>query len=518
MIKKIFIMKKNSKLYEINIRVWLNNLSINPDKEFIKQNFPARDNSEKKKDNLRLIQIPKSYWKNLADKGFNYIWLMGIWETTTSNIDECCFEEYLVNSYNKALKDWKREDVVGSPYSINRYELNPEITSQEELLEVKKILNDLGIGLILDFIPNHFSSDSEYVKSKPEIFLEGKEEFLISDPNTFYRPKLNLNKIFAHGRDPFFAAWTDTIQINYFNPKARQFMIDNLKKISKICDGVRCDMAMLVLNNVFKNTWQGVLDENNFRPIENEFWQEAISEIKSLNKNFLFLAETYWDLEWQLQQLGFDFTYDKKLYDRLKDGSVASIQGHLNADYNYQLKSIRFIENHDEERSITTFGPEKMRAAAVIISTIQGMKLFFDGQFEGRRIRLPIQLNRFPDEKLNKEIKTFYDKLLNITKEEIFSEGEWQQLQPLPAWHLNHTNENFLSWNWNFKTERRLIVINYSKIISQCRIKFDLTGFGEMINLKDIFNDKEYLRATEEIITQGLYVELHPFHFHIFTF
>ncbi len=508
-------MKKNPKLYEINIRAWLNNQQIDFPNAF------AKNESNKVADNIqsiKLIQIPKSYWENLASKGFNYVWLMGIWETTTSNIDECCFEEYLVNSYSKALKNWKREDVVESPYSINKYELNPDIVSKDELLEVKKILNDLGIELILDFIPNHFSSDSEYIKSNPEIFLEGKEEFIISDPNTFYRPKLNSDKIFAHGRDPFFPAWTDTIQIDYSNPKTRKFMIENLKKISGICDGVRCDMAMLVLNNVFGNTWRGVLDEKNSTLNQKEFWEESISEIKSINQNFLFTAETYWDLEWQLQQLGFDFTYDKKLYDRLKDGSVSSIRGHLNAEYSYQMKSIRFIENHDEERAITTFGAEKMRATAVIISTIQGMKLFFDGQFDGRKIKLPIQLKRFPQEKINKEIKIFYDKLLDITKDKIFYEGEWRQLQPLPAWYLNTSNENFLTWMWTLKTERRLIVINYSNFTSQCRIKFDVTGFGEMINLIDVFDNKKYLRSTEEIITHGLYVELHPYHFHIFTF
>ncbi len=173
-------------------------------------------------------------------------------------------------------------------------------------------------------------------------------------------------------------------------------MINILKDISLLCDGVRCDMAMLPLNNVFYNSWIGVLNKMNFPKPAGEFWGIAIKEIKNIKKDFLFIAETYWDLEWDLQQLGFDYTYDKRLTDRLGSADIASIKAHLHADLIYQEKSVRFLENHDEQRAVAKFGKYKSLAAATIITTIPGMKLFYDGQFSGYKSKVPVQLGREP--------------------------------------------------------------------------------------------------------------------------
>ncbi len=119
-----------------------------------------------------------------------------------------------------------------------------------------------------------------------------------------------------------FPPWKDTVQINFYSREARDFLIDILFNLTELCDGVRCDMAMLPLNNIFFNTWIGVIKKYGFEKPEKEFWEEAISAVKKKRQDFLFIAETYWDLEWQLQNLGFDFTYDKRLTDRLVAGNI----------------------------------------------------------------------------------------------------------------------------------------------------------------------------------------------------
>ena len=60
------------------------------------------------------------------------------------------------------------------------------------------------------------------------------------------------------------------------------------------------------------------------------------------------MAEVYWDLEWTLQQQGFDYTYDKRLYDRLREGHARPVREHLYAGLDYQVKLARFLENHDD--------------------------------------------------------------------------------------------------------------------------------------------------------------------------
>ena len=485
-------MDLNPKLFEINTRVWI--------KQFDK--------------GTKLTDIPTEIWKSFADKGINIIWLMGIWKTCTGLIEKCCFSADLVASYSRSLDDWSKEDVIGSPFSIDDYSLNPDFGSNEDLIKLKETLNSLGLKLFLDFIPNHFGAETKWLKDKSEIFLQADTELYEKDPFTFFA---NNSRYFAHGRDPLFPAWTDTVQVNYFNTDAREFMTEILLNLTEVCDGVRCDMAMLPLNNVFENTWLGVLNKSKFKKPKTEFWETAIKSVKEKSPDFVFMAEAYWDLEWDLQQLGFDFTYDKRFTDRLSSGDVQGVKAHLNADKEFQEKSVRFLENHDETRAVCKFGKKQTFAASVLMSTIQGMKLFYEGQFEGRKIRLPVQLGREPFEKVSRSLKDHYDKILNMTKSEIFINGDWSMLNPLPVSGSDSTFESIFAWQWKLKDERRVIVVNYSGNPAYCRLKFDLlTETGDLI-LNDLLNGVSYNRSKKEIISTGLFIELKCYQSHIFS-
>jgi len=492
-------MKKNKNIYEINTRIWLNR-------------FQSSGTKTKLKD------IPEDYWKYLRDLGMDYIWLMGVWKTNESVIKEYCFVPGLVNEYQKALKDFNDKDVIGSPYSIDSYELNPAVGTEEEIVELKQNLNSLGIKLILDFVSNHFSVHSSLVKTKPELFLPADAEYFKRDSHTYFKSIFHENKYFAHGRDPFFPAWEDTIQLNYFNPETRTYMIDVLKKLTELCDGVRCDMAMLSLNNVFDNTWSGILTSGKFEKPQEEFWKICIQEIKNTREDFIFIGEAYWDLEWELQRLGFDYTYDKKLLDRLKLGQISEIKGHLMADKEFQKKSVRFIENHDEQRAVISLGKDKSKAAAVIMSTITGLSLYHDGQFEGKKIKLPVQLGREQDENTNDCIYNFYETLLKIKNNEIFHYGDWELVDVKPSWESGTTHKNILAWLITHNTRKRLAVVNYSREVAQCRIDLNLSYYPDKFKIKDILNDNSYYRNTEEVKNEGLFIELGPFKSHVFSY
>jgi len=489
-------MNKNPRILEINTRVWITQFGKNKN----------------------LSTIPNDIIDHWKENGFDLIWLMGIWKNNKEIVKEFCFEPELIAAYNDTLKDWKNDDVIGSPYSIDKYEVNPALGTLENLLLLKERLNKKGIKLILDFVSNHFSAKSSLIWSNKEIFLEADEFLFKNDPYTFYKSPANEDEYLAHGRDPFFPPWKDTAQINIYSSKARNFMIDVLLNLTDVCDGVRCDMAMLPLNNIFYNTWIGVLKKYGFEKPEKEFWEEAILTVKKKRKDFLFIAETYWDLEWQLQNLGFDFTYDKRLTDRLGGSDIHSIKDHLHAEEAYQQKSVRFLENHDEERAIVKFGRERSLAAAVIISTIPGMIFYFDGQCVGKKIKLPLQLGREPVEKKDEKVKEFYDKLLYITKSEIFKNGDWKILEPFAVGDNDDSYQNLLAWQWRLGNEVRLVIVNYNNSTSRCRLKFDLNISNEEVVLSDILNETEYKRSKKEIIEKGLFVELKSFNSHIFSF
>ena len=488
-------MLMNPKMLEVNTRIWLQKLDQ-----------PAS-----------IRNIPDSFIDDLSSKGFEILWLMGIWKTSKNLVEKCCLIPEMVAEYVKVLDDWKKEDVIGSPFAIDDYVINPELCNESDLLEFKKKLNKKGIKLLLDFIPNHFGADSSLINSYPDIFLQTDKESFLKDPYTFYEVKNKQNIYVAHGRDPFFPPWTDTAQLNFFDQRTRDFLIEKLNYILSIADGVRCDMAMLPLNNVFQNTWSGPLNKAGYKKPDTEFWFTAIQKIKSRNPDFIFLAEVYWDLENQLQNLGFDFTYDKSLTDKLVGDDIPGIRAHLNSEREFQLKCIRFIENHDEIRAAKKFGIPKSLAAAVVISTIQGVRFFYDGQFEGKKIKLPVQLGREPEEKVSKMILKFYNTLLSISNHKIFKIGEWLQLNPEAVDILDNSYENILTWQWRLKDEYRIIAVNYSGNISRCRLKLNPENAGNKVTFEDLLTNKIYKRSAKEIINPGLFVELKEYQSHIFS-
>lgn len=289
----------------------------------------------------------------------------------------------LLEDFRRALPDFRPEDNVGSPYCVKQYGVDEHLGGPEGLAVARRELARRGIKLILDFVPNHVAPDHPWVIHQPEYFVQGNTDDAKNDPASFLETG---GKVFACGRDPYFPAWPDVLQLNAFHPGLRQAVIETLSDIAGQCDGVRCDMAMLLINAIFERTWGSLAGQ---RPAT-EYWVDVISAIKKAHPDFLFMAEAYWDLEWELQQQGFDYCYDKRLYDRLEHDAAESVRLHLCADLGYQGKLVRFIENRDEPRALSAFSSQKERAAAVVMATIPGAKLFHEGQFEGRKVRLPV--------------------------------------------------------------------------------------------------------------------------------
>jgi len=477
-------MNKTPKLYEINTRVWI-----------------------KKFSNVKnLSEVPIEYFQNLAKKGFDYIWIMGVWKTPVENIEYALIPD-LTKNYDKCFPAWKKEDVSGSPFAIDSYQLNPELGNFDNLLHLKNKLNKIGLKLILDFIPNHFAVDSSIVKKYPQYFLNGDEQLIKKDNSTYFRSKFDKNIILAHGRDPFFPAWSDTVQLNYFSEETRTFMTEQLVQIAKYCDGVRCDMAMLSLNNIFQNTWPHIISKFKLKKPEYEFWNEAIKTVKKENSDFKFIAEVYWDLEQVLQKLGFDFTYCKFYLDMFLNKDVIGIKSNLNKGEDFNNKSVVFIENHDEERSAKVFSS---RIHLVIISflTMPGMKIIYDGQIEGEKIKFPVQLGKTPNVKISKGIKEFYDKMLEIVNDEVYKNGSFQLLTPLKFEDKNDFHENILAWYWKTNKKLMITIVNYSSENSKCKIKLVNEKLFNNIEIKCKLTKTSASIDSKKITEEGYPIEL----------
>jgi glycosidase len=324
-------------------------------------------------------------------------------------------------------------------------------------------------------VPNHVAPDHPWLLEHPEYFVRGSAGDLIGDPRAFFEYG---GRVFACGRDPYFAPWRDTAQINAFNPALRREYIELLSRIAAACDGVRCDMAMLTINDVFERTW----GQRAGTPPHTELWQDVIPAVKAEHPDFLFIAEAYWDREWQLQQFGFDYCYDKRLYDRLVHDNAESVRLHLLADIGYQKKLVRFLENHDESRAAAAFSQPKECAAAVSVLTLPGASLIHEGQLEGRRVKLPIQLRRRPDEPVNTDLLDSYSRLLKFVAEDRIAEGDWQ-LCERTGWADNTSYLNVLAWCVRNGRRRRLTVVNLSDSPAQARIRVPWDDLGLFVEL-----------------------------------
>ena len=478
-------------LYEINTWVWLSELSR-------KTGTP-----------VDLSSVPSGEWDANAKFGFDAVWLMGVWERSPAGVAIANQNTNLLNDFRRALPDYRPEDNVGSPYCVRRYVVDPHLGGPAGLAIARQELAKRGMKLLLDFVPNHVAPDHPWVTEHPEYFIRGSSEDAKNNPASFIDVHGN---VCACGRDPYFPAWPDVLQLNAFQPGLRHAVVETVSSIVDQCDGVRCDMAMLLLNQVFERTWGGRAGQ---RP-RTEYWDDVIPAVKRAHPEACFIAESYWDLEWELQQHGFDFCYDKRLYDRLEHENAESLRLHLCADLAYQRKLLRFLENHDEPRAAATFLPAKERAAAVTTSTLPGARLFHEGQFEGRTVRVPVFLGRRPAEPVNSTLRTFYEKLVAAINAPIFRDGKWE-LCERSGWADNQTCQNLVAWSWVQDDDRRLIVVNLSDSAVQARVQLPWEEVrGETWHLIDALSDASYDRDANEMAASGLYVELLPWSYCFF--
>jgi glycosidase len=487
-------MRNHPHLYEANALVFLRRLS--------------REHHRR----LTLSSVPAEEWRRLRLMGFDLLWLMGVWERSPAGCGVALNHPGLRTDYDRALPGWTGGDVAGSPYCVYDYRLDRNLGTEGDLALLKETLNREGLGLVLDFVPNHLALDHPWTVSHPQRFVVGTPELVRAHPEWFFSTASGVH--LAHGRDPYFPPWTDTVQVNFFSPDTRQALVAELLRIARVADGVRCDMAMLGLNDVFQQVW-GEAVRDLHRPA-GEFWSEAIARVKEQYPDFLFVAEAYWDLEATLLDLGFDYAYDKALYDNLRYHGPAEVRSHVHAAVAGNGRWVRFIENHDEDRAVAALGKEKSLAAAVVMATLPGLRFFHDGQLEGKRIRLPVQLGREPQEEPDPEVLSFYRRLLEIIDSPVLHDGQWSPLAARPAWSGDPSYHNLLAWTWEHGPRCKLVVVNYAPVQSQGRLSLTRPrpSIGN-VALRDELTDTLYLRDADELQRQGLYVELGPWKSHI---
>jgi hypothetical protein len=480
-------------IYEIDTWPWLSDLS------------------ERRGRPTTLGDVPDEVWDESVPDGTDAVWLMGVWERSPAGLATARQDDGLQRAFQDALPDLRDSDIVGSPYCVRRYVVDDRLGGTPGLAVARARLARRGISLILDFVPNHVAPDHPAVRTHPGWFVQGSAEDRDAAPGAWLEAGPRL---LAHGRDPYFPPWPDVVQLNAFDPQLREATSKVLLSIGEQCDGVRCDMAMLLTNDVFAKTWG---DRVGAPPAE-EFWPSVLERVRARSSRLVLIAEAYWDMEWILQQHGFQFCYDKRLYDRLAHEDAGSVRLHLNAALDYQRHLVRFIENHDEPRAAATFAPGRDRAAAVVIATVPGATLWHDGQLEGRRVQLPVFLARRPGEPVDDDLRGFYRRLISGVAHSGMRRGAWTLLDSR-GWPDNSSDQALLAWAWTGETgPHHIVVVNFSSGPAQGRIVLPWPQLrGRSWRLTDLLDHRAFHRAGDELADQGLYVDLPAWGSHVLT-
>ena len=479
-------------IYEVNTAIWLGDL--------------ARAAGHP----VTLADVPASGWDAVTPPGINAVWLMGVWERSPAGLALANANAGLQASFRDTLPDLRPDDVIGSPYCVRRYTADASFGGPAGLASARAALAARGIRLLLDYVPNHVAPDHPWVTSRPELFIQGDEHDLEADPAGWVAAG---GRVLAHGRDPYFPPWPDVVQLDASSPALRAATAETLAGIAGQCDGIRCDMAMLMINDVFARTWGGRAGP---APGE-EFWPAVIAGLRDQHPDTVLIAEAYWDMEWDLQQQGFDFCYDKRLYDRIVDGDAGPVRDHLRAGLNYQSRLLRFLENHDEPRIASRLAGDAERAAAVAVATLPGATLWHEGQFEGRRVHPPVFLSRRPDEPLDPGLAGWYRHLLAVVAGDRVRAGAWRLLEA-SGWPDNQSCRHLLAWSWTGGEERHVVVVNFSGQPAQGRVPLPWPDLpGRQWHLTDLLAGHVLDRDGDELADPGLFVGLEPWQSHLFA-
>ncbi len=425
----------------------------------------ARKSDDWVKDAIIYEIFPRSYSKNgtfkeieediprLKELGVNVIWLMPI----------------------HPIGEVKRKGKYGSPYSIkDYYAINPEYGTAEDFKSLVETAHKNGIKVIIDLVINHTAWDNKLIFEHPEWYVKNENGEIIS-PNS---------------------DWTDVADLNYDNQELRKYMIEMMKYWVREfdIDGYRCDVAELV---------------------PTDFWEEAREELEKI-KPVLMLAEGSLP---EQHIKAFDLTYSWNVYDALsriiRKGHLPSVLDNVLESERYKFPKgslrLRFNENHDKPRAVKFFGEDGALVSALIVNTIPGVPLIYNGQEYGDTTGLSlfekVTMSRDTVSERGRRFYSFYKKLLNFRKNSLaLKRGEMIRAKTL------NDDKVYAFWR-KFKDETVLVVANLSTWGVTTKLEIDDVLKKKIKNGKvrfyDVFEEKTFEIDADKFVN----FKLEPFGF-----
>ena len=145
--------------------------------------------------------------------------VLSVWQTGPAGQQVSRSNPEWREEFQHTLPDLREEDIAGSGFAITGYTVHQALGGEAALVRLRQRLRQRGLRLMLDFVPNHTGLDHPWVEEHPEYYIPGTELDLARAPRNYtWARRTRGDVLLAHGRDPYFPGWPDTLQLNYGNP------------------------------------------------------------------------------------------------------------------------------------------------------------------------------------------------------------------------------------------------------------------------------------------------------------
>ncbi len=527
----------------------------------------------------RLDEIPDEELDLLARRGFNALWLIGLWERSKAsrNIKVMC----------------GNPEAAASAYSLYDYIIAADLGGDGAYHALRERAARRGIRLASDMVPNHMGIDSRWVSQHPDWFLslpyspypayrfdgpdlssDGRVEIKIED---HYYSRTDAAVVFRrtdrwtgdtryvyHGNDGTSFPWNDTAQLNYLNADVREAVIQTILHVARMFPIIRFDAAMTLAKKHYQRLWfpepgtggaipsraeHGMTKAEFDAAMPQEFWRELVDRVAREVPGTLLLAEAFWLMEgYFVRTLGMHRVYNSAFMNMLRDEENANyrsvIKNTLEFDPDVLKRYVNFMNNPDEKTAVEQFGKgDKYFGVCTLMATLPGLPMFGHGQIEGYGEKYGMEYRRaYYDERPDSWLVARHEREISplLHRRALFAEVRdflFYDFYTDDGW----VDENVFAYSNRLGDDRALVVYHnkYASTRGWVRIScgyaektgdggkrvrqktlgecFGLSHDGAMyIAFRDAASGLEFLHRQREVAERGLHLRLEAYTTHVF--
>ena len=524
----------------------------------------------------RLDHIPDEELDLLARRGFNALWLIGLWERSRAS--------------QKIKQMCGNPDAVASAYSLMDYNIAEDLGGEQAYNNLKERASKRGIRLASDMVPNHMGIDSRWVVEHPDWFLSlpysPYPSYRFEGPDVSNDPRVEIKiedhyfdrtdaavvfrrrdkwsndtRFIYHGNDGTSFPWNDTAQLNYLQAQVREGVIQTILHVARMFPIIRFDAAMTLTKLHYQRLWfpqpgtggaipsraeHGLTKEEFDRAMPHEFWRELVDRVAAEVPGTLLLAEAFWLLEgYFVRTLGMHRVYNSAFMNMMRDEENANyrsvIKNTLEFDPEVLKRYVNFMNNPDERTAVDQFGKgDKYFGVCTVMATLPGLPMFGHGQIEGYSEKYGMEFRRaYKNEEPDPWLIARHEREISplLHRRALFAEVENFLLYDFYT-DAGHVNEDVYAYSNRRGNDRSLVLFNNrysdtrgwvrlsagsmdkaSKTIRQRTLgeSFGLSQDHSMfVAFRDALTGNEFLHRSREVAEKGIHVELGAYKSHVF--